>query len=748
MELKNIRSSYRKELIYDDLNLVLDEVGMTFVKGNSGAGKSTLLNILYGIKSFKGEYDIPEPITKFRRNNMSYIFQDYKIQPNLTVLENIELHLQIKDIEIDYNYIDELLDTCYMKHNKYKKAKLLSGGEKQRLAIVRALVTNPSVLLCDEPTGNLDEDTSFEIFDILKEISKTKLVVVASHSVVLIEKYADRIYQVENHNLTPLKFEEKDKLKYTNVQYGAISRKDVNKLAWSNFKKNYIKITAIFTVFAIFSALFLVLNFSKNSFDDSLNEKYESYPGKNGFVVNVFGYSSFAELDALVERFGYDGYMLDGIYNPRYTTGVNKGLASADKSYKGYKIFRLYNTDLLSDKKIVDENTIGYESHYKEKYTEDEMKFSYVESVQGTMFVVNDYSYISRFVIHGRIPKGGYEVLVNINTIKSIIEDYNEKMLAVDESFTKLIFEDMSSDEIMKFINDNKLSIGYDEDKITKDYDRIKLLEYNFEVVGVVDDNDFRFDNYPYNLDQRHSNTFRRHNRNLYVHKDYFTSQLQLATNNYINFWAFRDYILKPSDYVVDPARMLENPRNVYTKEMFKTILVIDEDLDTVTYLERINAFSEDKWADSIKFPEFYYEISEDLNNQENINNYINNYSFYILTIGIITALVAFIRFSIRRKEEYLIYELLGMEGKEKRKLYGRELVLISLNYLLLVVAFYFVFTIFMSDVIENTITGLIYKTSDFSIAYTFGFGPVLILAALLLPFTLCYVIFRRKLVR
>jgi putative ABC transport system ATP-binding protein len=777
MKLRDLNSFYKKEKIYENLNIDFEEVGMTFIKGDSGSGKSTLLNILYGIKAYDGEYIIPEEITKFRRNNMSYIFQDYKVDPNLSVYDNIVLHLNIKDIVIDEDQIDALLDRCYMKHNKFKKAKFLSGGEKQRLAIVRALVSNPTVLLCDEPTGNLDEETSYEIFDILKEISETRLVIIASHSVDLIEKYSDRIYEVENYNLREVKNTTLPQLKYSDSQYGKMKRDNRFKLALRNYLRSAFKLNMIFAVFAIFSALFLVLNFSKASFDNKLSEKYQGFDGMNSTVVDLLGYSSQKEIDNFVEVFGYDTYIIDGIYNPDYLSGISHGLRRGYWSsrggipYSGSRTVRLYHDEFVdTGYKVRAAASYGEEywdyyqnsSQYDNLYSTSEMMSDYAEFANLDLFAVSDFTYLSELIVHGRNASKD-EVLINETSLISIIDEFNKVALSIGE--TKLVYEEMSSADIMNFIESYQMSIGYEK---VAYYDEVLLDDYNFKIVGVIDDSSFKFDNFPYNLDQETFNTHRKHNRNLYVSIDYLLNQFQLMTHNYATGYDYLDSFeqvdvtvtdlnqftgqefsyQKTVVKLIDPDLILSNPTDVYRKELFKTVMFYEQVVDTDTYIADMDFLSKHKKVEDVKFTGFFYEMSEDYNNQQNVNKYILEYSVLIMAIGFFTAFISYVRYCMKRRSEFNVYELLGMEEKEKKSVFRFELMFASLNYLFLVVVFYFIFTVNLSGLIEKTITGLIYKTREFHVAYTFDVLSVLTLVLMFIPFLFTYQILKRKLIK
>ena len=197
--------------IINDTSLQMDKTGLVAILGQSGSGKTTLLNVIGGLdKVSKGKIYIngkkitrkrAHTVDKIRNLNIGYIFQDYKLLENLSVYENVAMSLRMvgiknkKEIEKRVRYV---LDSVNMDRYRNRPAKMLSGGEKQRVAIARALVKNPNIVIADEPTGNLDSKNSLEIMNIIKAISKDKLVILVTHEVDLANFYASRIIELKD----------------------------------------------------------------------------------------------------------------------------------------------------------------------------------------------------------------------------------------------------------------------------------------------------------------------------------------------------------------------------------------------------------------------------------------------------------------------------------------------------------------------------------------------------------------------
>ena len=202
LKLENINKSYNNELILKNINLYFENTGFISILGPSGSGKTTLLNIISGlIKPDSGTIQYNNLLLNkfnrkswdsFRTYNLSYIFQDYKLLEDITVIDNIKI------LTNNNNKIKQLLAKLEINKIQKQKVNKLSGGEKQRVAIARALANDPDILLADEPTGALDTINSVKIMNILKEISKNKLVIIVTHNIELAKKYSDKIIYIKD----------------------------------------------------------------------------------------------------------------------------------------------------------------------------------------------------------------------------------------------------------------------------------------------------------------------------------------------------------------------------------------------------------------------------------------------------------------------------------------------------------------------------------------------------------------------
>ena len=190
----------------DGVNFSVEDGEFVAVVGASGSGKSTLLNIIGGIDSADSGYisingektaDMNEKaLTNYRRRHLGYVFQMYNLIPNLNVKENIEVGAYLSDKSLD---IDELLKTLGLYEHRHKLPNQLSGGQQQRTAIGRAIVKNPDILLCDEPTGALDYNTSKEILKLIEDVNQKygNTVIMVTHNDA-IKNMADRVIKLRD----------------------------------------------------------------------------------------------------------------------------------------------------------------------------------------------------------------------------------------------------------------------------------------------------------------------------------------------------------------------------------------------------------------------------------------------------------------------------------------------------------------------------------------------------------------------
>lgn len=291
LELKNITKKYDEKIIFENLNVQFNKTNtINGIIGKSGSGKTTLFNILFGLDNdYEGVYTIDEQDVKsfdlkkwdeIRRNEIHIVFQDFKLIENFTVLENLILTLNCKENEAKDAL--EKLDILSLENTKVKN---ISGGEKQRLAIARALIKNPKILLLDEPTGNLDDVHAEMIMKCIQSLKNEQMMIfIISHDQRVMD-YCDNIYVLENKTLK-LEKENKEvvssyskksaseKIKSHNIKY-------VLKTMQRNSKDIIINYIPVSIIFMLFMTIFLFF------YSISINDLYEFYSGIDNKTIYV-----------------------------------------------------------------------------------------------------------------------------------------------------------------------------------------------------------------------------------------------------------------------------------------------------------------------------------------------------------------------------------------------------------------------------------------------------------------------------
>ena len=213
IELLNVNKTYTSKSkiqvkALDQVNLQFNSKGLVFILGKSGSGKTSLLNIIGGLDSANSSkifingkelkrFD-ERTCAEYRNSYIGFVFQEYNLMNNLNVYDNIALSLQLQKKPVSEEMINHVLKEVDLLGLEKRQLDELSGGQKQRVAIARALIKDPVILLADEPTGNLDSETSTQIFELFKKLSKDKCVIVVSHDAEYAHKYADRIIELSD----------------------------------------------------------------------------------------------------------------------------------------------------------------------------------------------------------------------------------------------------------------------------------------------------------------------------------------------------------------------------------------------------------------------------------------------------------------------------------------------------------------------------------------------------------------------
>ncbi|MDF7682442.1 ABC transporter ATP-binding protein/permease [Lactobacillus sp. ESL0679] len=300
LQLKDLRKSYH---VGDTVTHALNDVSISFrnqefvaILGPSGSGKTTMLNVIGGLDRYdSGDLIINGKSTKnfketdwdaYRNNSVGFVFQNYNLISHLSIIANVELGMNLSGVPASERHkrAIEALTQVGLKEHINKKPNQLSGGQMQRVAIARALANNPDILLCDEPTGALDTETSEQIMQLIKRVAKDRLVIMVTHNPKLAEEYASRIVKFQDGKILndsdpyePKNEQDTFKLKRTKMSYW-----NAIKLSFTNImtKKGRTTLTAFASSIGIISiAIVLALsNGFQKQIDTTMSKALAKYP--------------------------------------------------------------------------------------------------------------------------------------------------------------------------------------------------------------------------------------------------------------------------------------------------------------------------------------------------------------------------------------------------------------------------------------------------------------------------------------
>ncbi len=517
IEIKNVKKDYP---IGDNVVKALKGININFrdnefvsILGPSGCGKTTLLNIVGGLDKYTdGDIVIDGVSTKsykdrdwdnYRNHYIGFVFQSYNLISHLSILENVELALSIAGLnkKEKREKATLALQRVGLEDQLKKKPNQLSGGQMQRVAIARAIVNNPKIILADEPTGALDSGTSIQIMDILKEISKTCLVVMVTHNGELAEKYSDRIINILDGELThdsnpyekDLNINEEEKPVNENMANGKNKKKKQKHSAMSLFTafflsfKNLIskKMKTLLVSFAgsigiIGIALVLSVSNGLNGYISSMqSDTLSGYPVTIGTAAVDFGsiqnnlggsseestidkntHVGLYNLSELLQRFGTFNYLNDefiNYVNSYYAQDKLKPIENQELIDVCYS----YNSNLQILTEVGNMGVFRLDSKQQISIMSSTVKSGvFYQGLKNKDYILENYDVLGGKNAH--FPQNKNEVALVISSGNSIaVETLNTYGISVDKNLKEYEFSQLLGKEYKVMPND----MYYQKDK-------------------------------------------------------------------------------------------------------------------------------------------------------------------------------------------------------------------------------------------------------------------------------------------
>lgn len=413
------------------------KTGLVGIVGRSGSGKTTLLNLIGGAdlatsgKIFWNDQELSGMLSDdkewFRTWIISYVFQDYNLISGMSVIDNIKLALrfQYDDEDIIREKSKEALEIVGLADQEKRMVKKLSGGQQQRVAIARALAKESAVILCDEPTGNLDAETADEIMSVLKKISATRLVIMVTHDNLLADSYCDEILRLDRGRLSVEKESEKSTVTETvespkkENKHRGLSLKNLLRYAFYFLRKNKISAALILIVaIGVFSAIAVFNCVSDYAEGKSL---YNTLKDNNYTVFPITRYiDKVVPMDETGERYGYGPSAEYLGVTEKNENRIREQLGKNTSLYKAYFFYKPLDD---FSKKTNFQSGLKQDNCFRE------------------FIAIDDYTKVMIQLTEGRLPQTGNEVLIT---------DYMARNILLQQGFDGVTSESDLVDRIFK----------------------------------------------------------------------------------------------------------------------------------------------------------------------------------------------------------------------------------------------------------------------------------------------------------
>ena len=721
--------------VINDLNLKLNNNGLVCLLGPSGCGKTTILNAVGGLDKVRNGkiYIDDERITKrsikkidkIRNLKVGYIFQDYKLIDSLSVFDNVALVLKmigIKDKDEIKKRVDYVLETLNIYRYRYRLASMLSGGERQRVAIARAIVKDPDIILADEPTGNLDSKNTLEIMNIIKCISKKRLVILVTHEVNLAKFYADRIIELEDGKvIKDYENETKDFLDYRlenniylkDIKYHNDFNDKLNKISVYNDNNNlditlvvkngniYIKSNSNEKIEVIDS------NSNVNLIDDHYKKidydevsKYEfnfdkvinnNYKKKYSSIYNLKSMitSGFKKISnySPIKKFLLLGYMAASMFILFSIARMASAFVINDedfvKSNNNYvsvavgKIDEKKYNDILSvpgiKYAVIGDSLVGFKITYNTLLQNYDVSDLLVGSISG-LSLISD-----KDLIYGEMPKNDYEVVVDIMSAKTLFDSENHAKSAGLLSEKDLIGMNISVDNVKDF----KI-VGITDLKSPSIYIKENLI------VDVVNNTSYQdsSDDYYFPVADKDSNYAN------YETYDYTLKNGRVPSGDYevlVNYDLKDLYELNKNIDTKINGKKLKVVGYYVTKNNDNNILIVNSKMITYTLFDNNSTMTlatdnKDELVSKLQEKDYNAINSYDKNRNDYIKenkasvNSIIVFTSVILAISLIEIYLMIRSSFLSRIKEVGIYRAIGVKKSDIYKMFASEIMAIYLT--------------------------------------------------------------------